>query len=80
MAREHAQKTIARVNMATAQKRLAAKSQLKPSPVAKMVSIADTTVLKDTNNSDNSKVEVTPPKKRKSAGHQFGHKGCQTMD
>ena len=80
MAREHAQKTIARVNMAATQKRLAARSQIKPSPVAKMVLIAKMTVLEDTNNSKDSEVEVIPPKKRKNAGHQFGHKGCQKKD
>ena len=72
IAREHAKKTIAMINMATAQKRLAAKSQLKPSPVAKKVSIADATVLKDTDDSDDSKVEVTPPKKKKILGTNLG--------
>ena len=82
LAREHAKETIVMINMAAAWKRLTTKYQLKPSPVAKKVLIANATVLEDTYDSDDSKVEVTPLKKKKmkNAGHQFGHKGCQTMD
>ena len=80
MARKHAQMMITRINTAAVQKRLAAKSQPKPSPVAKNVAIAKVTVLDNSNDSNESEVEVTPPKKRKNAGHQFGHKGCQKKD
>ena len=48
-------------------------------PAAKKVLIAKATVLKDSDDSDESE-EVTPQKKKKNAGQQFGHKGCHHED
>ena len=55
---------IVRINNAATKVRLAAKSQPKQSPVVKKVSIAEATVLEDSNDSDESKVEVTPQKRK----------------
>ena len=74
MAREHAQMMIARINTAATKKMVVAKSQPMPLPVVKKVSIA--TAVEDSNDSDKSKVEVTPQKMRKNAGQQVGCKGC----
>ena len=80
MAMEHAQKMIARIKIATTKARLEAKSQPKQLPTAKKVLITEATVLKDSNDSDESEEEVTPSERKKNAGQQFGCKGCHHKD